>query len=71
MLFLCSTKGAETYTIAPHSILQYMENGPIRNVLKDRNGVAGTAGMSLEIQWALQVAEGLNFLHTIPPPSGP
>lgn len=48
-----------------------MENGPIRNVLKDRNGVAGTAGMSLEIQWALQVAEGLNFLHTIPLPSGP
>ncbi|KAL7548596.1 hypothetical protein ACHAWF_011875 [Thalassiosira exigua] len=54
-------------------ILQYMEHGPIRNVLKDKdaNGVAGTAGMSLEIQWALQVARGLNFLHTIPPPSGP
>ena len=52
-------------------ILQYMENGPIRYVLTDPNGVAGTAGMSLEIQWALQVARGLNFLHTIPPPSGP
>jgi len=47
-------------------ILQYMENGPIRNVLKDPNGIAGTAGMSLEIQWALQVARGANFLHTIP-----
>ena len=53
-------------------ILQYMENGPIRNVLKDPDsGVAGTAGMSLEIQWALQVARGVNYLHTIPPPSGP
>jgi len=48
-----------------------MENGPVRNILKDPDGIAGTAGMSLEIQWALQVARGANFLHTIPPPAGP
>ena len=51
-------------------ILQYMENGPIRNVLKNPDGIAGTAGMSLEMQWALQVARGANFLHTIPPSAG-
>jgi len=56
-------------------ILQYMENGPIRNILKENNDgglLAGgaSAGMSLEVQWALQVAKGVTFLHAVPPPQG-
>jgi len=52
-------------------VLEYMEHNTIRKVLKDPNGMAGTAIMSVEIQWALQVARGLSFLHSFPEPYGP
>jgi len=52
-------------------ILEYMEHNTIRKVLKNPDGMAGTAIMSVEIQWALQVARGLSFLHSFPAPYGP
>lgn len=52
-------------------VLQYMEHNTVRSILNDPNGVAGTVTFSLEIQWALQVARGMAFLHSYPPPNGP
>ena len=52
-------------------IMQLMQNNTIRSLLKDKSLLVGTAMMSLELQWALQVASAMSFLHSYPAPTGP
>ncbi|CAB9517852.1 Receptor-type guanylate cyclase gcy [Seminavis robusta] len=68
---ICSTLGAMIDRRTIFVIFEYMENGNLSQVLGDPAGVAGSDGSSFELQWALQIAKGLQFLHSIPEPLGP
>jgi hypothetical protein len=54
-------------------VFEFMEKGSLASVLSDcsTGGIAGSAGKEVELQWALQIAEGLQFLHQTSPPTGP
>jgi class 3 adenylate cyclase len=52
-------------------VLQYMANSTVREILKSPGAIAGTAMFAMKVQWALQVASGMSFLHSYPPPNGP
>ena len=52
-------------------VFEYMEHGSLSSVLSDPAGVAGTEGSGFELQWALQIAKGLQFLHSVDVPLGP
>ena len=51
-------------------ILQYMKHDTIRSILDDTKSAISTAMLSLEVQWALQIASGMAFLHNYPTPIG-
>ena len=52
--------------------LEYMELGSLSSVLMDAAGIASGEGRhTIEKQWAVQVAQGLEYLHSVPPPLGP
>ena len=52
--------------------LEFMEHGTLTSVLSDPAGIASNEGhQAIEMQWALQIARGLDYLHTVEPPLGP
>lgn len=52
-------------------VFEYMEKGSLASVLSDTGGINGSAVKEVELQWSLQIAEGLQFLHHAAPPMGP
>lgn len=52
-------------------VFEFMEKGSLSSVLADPGSIAGSTGKEVELQWALQIAEGLQFLHQTSPPAGP
>ena len=52
--------------------LEFMEHGSMSSVLSDPAGIASNEGnYDIEMQWAVQIARGLDYLHTVQPPLGP
>lgn len=53
-------------------VMEFMEYGSLSSVLSDPAGIAANEGYrEIEMQWAIQIARGLEYLHTMPPPMGP
>ena len=68
--FVCQTIGALIEKKSVMMVFEYMENGNLSNLLASSN-LVGREGRPFEVQWACQIAKGLDFLHNVAPPLGP
>lgn len=68
---LVQTIGAMIDKKKVYVVFEFMEKGSLARVLSEPGSIGGSAGKEVELQWALQIAEGLQFLHQRSPPVGP